>query len=124
MQHLREALAQCAEDQSDPRERLKQLPSMQQVRDVHRYGCPYGTLTAELGKDDADRSELISAAFAVLLEWTEAQYRALAPDDDAVRSVGEHLIRLQGAAVLAHAFGDPSIIAQEVEALPADVDRL
>ena len=123
VERLEESLSQCSENVADPRERLKRLPYLQQVEDVHHFGCPYGTLTAELGKEGSGQQERAGAAFALLLAWTEEQYCALGFDDAAARA-RRHIARLQGAAVLAHAFGDPAVIEAEVAEVAAGIDRL
>ncbi|WP_327045599.1 TetR/AcrR family transcriptional regulator [Microbispora sp. NBC_01189] len=99
----------------DPRERLKGLvETWIGRRDVAaRWGCPTGTLAAELDKRgdgglDAEAGKVIR----LLLDWAERQFRELGlpePDGLALTLVGAY----QGMSLLANALRDPEIMTRE-----------
>ncbi|MEU8198306.1 TetR/AcrR family transcriptional regulator [Microbispora amethystogenes] len=99
----------------DPRERLKGLvETWIGQRDVAaRWGCPTGTLAAELDKRgegglDAEAGRVIR----LLLDWAERQFRELGlpePDGLAVTLVSAY----QGMSLLANALRDPEIMTRE-----------
>ncbi|KPC58401.1 TetR family transcriptional regulator [Streptomyces chattanoogensis] len=110
----------------DPRERLKSLvQGWVGQRDLAaRYGCPTGTLAAELDKRpegglDAEAGNVIR----LLLEWAERQFREMGlpdPDGLALTLVGAY----QGMSLLANALRDPEIMVREGDRLTAWLDTL
>lgn len=99
----------------DPIDRLTGLvDSWVSQRDVAaRYGCPTGTLAAELDKRaegglDAEAGKLIR----LLLDWVERQFRAARlpePDGLAITLVSAY----QGMSVMTNALRDPEIMERE-----------
>jgi TetR/AcrR family transcriptional repressor of nem operon len=98
-----------AEDDSDPRERLKALvASWVDQRDVAaRYGCPSGTLAAEIGKRaDGTLDAAVGQVVRQLLNWAEEQFRQLGQPDPADLAV-MLIAAYQGMSLLASALRDP-----------------
>jgi hypothetical protein len=98
----------------NPRDRLKALIAfwMSQRDTAARYGCPTGTLAAELDKR-ADGTLDTEAGVVIrrLLDWTGHQFRDLGlPDRDdlAVTLVAAY----QGMSLLANALRDPDIMTR------------
>ncbi|MFF4254052.1 TetR/AcrR family transcriptional regulator [Streptomyces sp. NPDC001663] len=111
----------------DPRERLKALVrGWVEQRDLAaRYGCPTGTLAAELGKRSADGGLDAEAGKVIrlLLEWVEGQFRELGlpePDGLALTLVGAY----QGMSLLTNALRDPDVTVREGARLTAWLDSL
>lgn len=110
----------------DPRERLKGLVrGWVGQRDLAaRYGCPTGTLAAELDKRaegglDAEAGRVIR----LLLDWTERQFRELDqpdPYDLALTLVGAY----QGMSLLANALREPEVMVRQGARLTAWLDSL
>ncbi|MEU1163044.1 TetR/AcrR family transcriptional regulator [Streptomyces sp. NPDC005921] len=104
---------------ADPRDRLKGLiAAWVEQRDVAaRFGCPTGTLAAELGKRaDGTLDAEAGAVIRRLLEWAARQFRELGlsgpdtePDDLALTLVAGY----QGMSLLAHALRDPDVTTRE-----------
>jgi len=99
----------------DPRDRLTGLVEawISQRDAAARYGCPTGTLAAELGKA-ADGVLDVAAGEVIgqLLGWAACQFRELGlsdPDDLAVTLVAGY----QGMSLLASALRDPGIMDRE-----------
>ncbi|MGW3447427.1 TetR/AcrR family transcriptional regulator [Streptomyces sp. NPDC001076] len=102
----------------DPRDRLKALvQAWVEQRDVAaRYGCPTGTLAAELGKrTEGTLDAEAGAVIRRLLDWAAGQFREMRlsgsddPDDLALTLVSGY----QGMSLLAHALRDPGIMDRE-----------
>ncbi|WP_431040598.1 TetR/AcrR family transcriptional regulator [Streptomyces sp. P1-3] len=110
----------------DPRERLKGLVQgwVGQRELAARYGCPTGTLAAELDKRaegglDAEAGHVIR----LLLDWVERQFREMGlpdPDGLALTLVGAY----QGMSLLTNALRDPQIMARQGARLTAWLDSL
>ncbi|WKX71703.1 TetR/AcrR family transcriptional regulator [Streptomyces sp. XD-27] len=110
----------------DPRERLKRLVQgwVGQRELAARYGCPTGTLAAELDKRaegglDAEAGSVIR----LLLDWVERQFREMGlpdPDELALTLVGAY----QGMSLLTNALRDPEIMARQGARLTAWLDSL
>ncbi|WP_343952521.1 TetR/AcrR family transcriptional regulator [Nonomuraea longicatena] len=110
----------------DPRERLKTLVAawVEQREVAARYGCPTGTLAAELDKRadgvlDREAGEVIR----MLVDWAERQFRALGlpgAADHAITFVAAY----QGMSLLSNALHDPEIMTSQGAALTAWLDSL
>lgn len=99
----------------DPRERLKALVDtwVGARETAARYGCPTGTLAAELDKR-ADGTLDVAAGEVIrrLLAWAAEQFRALGSDDPdgmALTLVAGY----QGMSLLANALRDPDVMVRE-----------
>ncbi|MFD0719634.1 TetR/AcrR family transcriptional regulator [Streptomyces globosus] len=109
-----------------PRERLKGLvDAWASGRDLAvRYGCPTGTLAAELGKRDPGGLDVEAGrVIRSLLTWAEEQFRELGrpdPEGLALTLVGAY----QGMSVLANALRDPGVMDRECARLTAWIDSL
>ncbi|MCW5558108.1 MAG: TetR/AcrR family transcriptional regulator [Verrucomicrobiae bacterium] len=92
------------------------------------YGCPVGTLCAELAKLDHSALAHANQLFGLFRDWLGRQFSQLGREADA-EALAMHLLAWsQGIATLANAFHDESFIRQEVrqlhdwvQALPRDV---
>lgn len=90
---------------------------------VARYGCPFGTLTAELDRRDDGLDGEAAKPLRLILDWTEDQYRQMGRRDS--RDLAVALISaVQGAALLANAFRDPDIMTAQVRHLERGIDAL
>ncbi len=83
--------------------------------DIERYGCPIGTLCAELAKlDHASQPEAIEL-FTLFRTWLRRQFTLLGREADADALAMHLLARSQGVATLASAFRDEKFIKREVD---------
>ena len=93
--------------------------------EIVEYGCPIGTLSGELGKMCNPDDGLAAKIFAVLIGWSGRQFRKMGfPAEDADRYARHLLMRMQGAASMAHAFHDPKWIKEEIRAIHQWLDDL
>jgi TetR/AcrR family transcriptional regulator, transcriptional repressor for nem operon len=119
------ALTQAFESHATPQARLQALvqnwSSMSET--IARHGCPMGTLCAELDKDDGGRDRDAAAVMAIIIDWAEDQFRQLGRSD--ARDLAIALFAgVQGAALLANTFRDPTILARQGRHLESWIDTL
>ncbi len=120
-----QALLTSFERRSTPRARLKGLArSWADVAElVAAHGCPIGSLSCELNKQDDGLAEDAARLFRVVIEWAEAQFRELGRRD--ARELAITLFAgVQGAALLANTLRDPNILSREVRRLERWIDAL
>lgn len=79
------------------------------------YGCPVGTLCAELAKLDHAAQGRANEIFAVFRDWLSRQFVLLGREADADALAMHILARSQGVAALANAFHEESFIRTEVD---------
>jgi AcrR family transcriptional regulator len=108
-----------------PGDRLKALARQwDEMRDlVARYGCPFGTLAAELDRRDDGIDRDAAKPITMILEWAEDQFRQMGRDDARELAVGL-FAGVQGAALLANALRDPQLMNQHVRHLERWIDWL
>ena len=119
------ALTREFERHRSPQARLKALVhNWSDMREtVARHGCPMGTLCAELDKDEGARDRDAAAVMAIILDWAEDQFQQLGRRD--ARDLAIALFAgIQGAALLANTFRDPTILTRQGHHLERWIDTL
>jgi TetR/AcrR family transcriptional repressor of nem operon len=112
-------LRQWESETAEPAERIRRFIHIVLTNgaDIRAFGCPVGTLTAELAKLGHPSRPEAAALFTVFRDWLTGQFSALghgvASDDMALHA----LAFSQGIATLANAFGDEDFVRREVERL-------
>lgn len=81
---------------------------------IMRYGCPVGTLCAELAKLNHDALGNASGVFTLFRNWLRRQFAAMGRGRDADKLAMHVLARSQGVAALATAFRDGAFVRREV----------
>ena len=84
---------------------------------IKRYGCPVGTLCAELTKLNHTAQGEANKLFTLFRTWLRRQFTLLGRKNDADELAMHLLARSQGIATLASAFHDEQFIRQEVKLL-------
>ncbi|HEY9052998.1 MAG TPA: TetR/AcrR family transcriptional regulator [Gammaproteobacteria bacterium] len=107
---FRQMLESCNAASSDPRERLLIFAGvpLQNEEQVLKYGCPIGTLSSELMKQqhqDISQS-LFTSVFDLLRDWCIEQFRALGMGSRARELSMDLLARLQGVTMMSNVYGD------------------
>lgn len=105
----------------DPAGRIRQFVRIVLVNgpDIQNYGCPVGTLTAELAKlRHPSRLEAV-ALFGLFRGWLREQFAVLGYGAEADALAMHVLAASQGIATLSNAFGDDHFVRREVDALDA-----
>src|SRR5919204_2127770 len=119
------ALIASFERSRTPQARLKALVrNWVDMRDaVVRHGCPMGTLCAELDKNQGGLDREAAEVMARIIDWSEAQFRQLGRPD--ARDLAVALFAgIQGAALLANTFRDPTILSRQSRHLERWIDSL
>lgn len=81
---------------------------------IKRYGCPVGTLCAELTKLDHSSKNEANKLFTLFRVWLSKQFAMLGQKAKSDELAMHLLARSQGIATLASAFQDEKFIKQEV----------
>lgn len=111
-----------------PDPKLRILALIQMVFDeravLAKSGCPIGSLCQELHKEGGPLAEKSATLLAVMLSWTEQQFRELGRGKESA-DLALHLVSvLQGASLLAHAFNQPELVARETARVKEWIDAL
>ncbi|GAA0496327.1 TetR family transcriptional regulator [Paractinoplanes deccanensis] len=113
----RAMLRQWEDEAAGPAERIRRFIRIVETNgaDIRDYGCPVGTLTAELAKLRHPSRPEATALFTLFRDWLRAQFTALGRARDADELALHVLAFSQGVAALANAFGDQDFVRREVE---------
>lgn len=120
-----EASFKSWETQSEkPQERLAFFCEMiiSEQENIQAFGCPMGTLTAEFSKNEPTLYEITLPMFQAYRQWIVEQFLALGlKNQEAEENAMRLLSRVQGVAMVAHAFKDRTFLASEIETIKQDV---
>lgn len=117
-------LDQWEAEGATPRERIRLFIDIL-VRNrslILKYGCPVGTLCAELAKLEHAALPQANMLFTLFREWLRRQFERLGVGDDADLLAMQLLARSQGVATLANAFDDEAFLRREVGEMHAWLD--
>lgn len=89
-----------------------------------RYGCPMGTLNAELGKNDLHLQAEARAMFLRFEDWLTDQFAELGYAGRAREFARRLLARGQGISMLTHVYGDRRFLLQETDLLQRWLQQL
>ena len=108
-------LDQCNSSSDDPRERLLALANMpvKNEQEVLKYGCPIGSLSTELTKeqDQAVSAIKLTAVFDLLRDWCKQQFMALGLGDARADDYALDLLaRMQGITLIANVYKDSAFL--------------
>ncbi|MEN8250444.1 MAG: TetR/AcrR family transcriptional regulator [Bacteroidota bacterium] len=121
-----EHLKQWERNTIDPRERLTLFCKMllNEQDNLMHYGCPMGTLTEEFSKNQPVLYQITLPMFQCYRDWLKQQFMML---DFSARSADEKamslLARVQGIAVLTHAFKDKDFLNREILNLIQEINK-
>lgn len=126
LERLRGMIAGWEQEFKTPRERLLRCVEMPMLEwsEMVRYGCPMGSLSMELGKQQPEMKQLATGMFKILIDWIEKQLRELGRSEDAPALARRFIARLQGAGVLAFAFEDKTWVTDEMDDIKGWVKEL
>lgn len=118
-------LTQWELDSEDPVERIRSFVNLLVVNQapIMQFGCPVGTLCTELAKlGHASRDEA-AVLFSMFGNWLTRQFETLGFGTESNTLATHALVRSQGVAILASAFGDARFVSQEVQQMHEWLDR-
>lgn len=109
-------LAQWEAGAARPEERIRRFIDMMIANraNIKRYGCPVGTLCAELAKLGHASQAEANRLFTLFRTWLRRQFALAGRAADADALAMHLLARSQGVAALANAFRDERFIRKEV----------
>jgi TetR/AcrR family transcriptional regulator, transcriptional repressor for nem operon len=119
VQDIQTLLAQC-DRQPDPRQRLLALLAAEREAEplFVRFGCPYGSLSQELNKDESALATAAAGLFQFYLDWVQAQFRLLGEAEQTAKDSALDLIAsLQGTFLLTNCFRAPELLERKLERL-------
>tara|TARA_R110002051_G_scaffold316165_1_gene395419 strand:+ start:1235 stop:1882 length:648 start_codon:yes stop_codon:yes gene_type:complete len=114
--NTRSMLEKWEADSARPGDRIQsfiRILIMNQTK-IMLYGCPVGTLCAELGKLDHPSQANAEQLFDTFLDWLSRQFTLLGHDQEAETLALHILARSQGVAMLANVYRDEAFIEREV----------
>ncbi|MDV6373256.1 TetR/AcrR family transcriptional regulator [Deinococcus arenicola] len=111
--------------QADPRARLLAFVrgGLAHGEQLARYGCPYGTLCAELEKTPGSVADSATVLFPLYLHWLERQFAGLGQADAADLAL-DTLAAVQGAYVITHSTRSPQYLERQVARLEGWIQGL
>ncbi len=106
-------LKRCEAQSNDPRQRLLLFSNMldSSKHNLVQLGCPIGSLSVELAKDEPALQEKSREVFVILRSWISQQFELLGLSN-ADNLAMDLLARLQGISVIACAFEDIDFITR------------
>lgn len=127
MENTRRMLDAWEAEGAEPADRIRSFIGilMMNRAKIMRYGCPVGTLCAELAKLEHVAQTRANGLFTLFRDWLRRQFAQLGHKAAAADRHAMHVLaRSQGVASLANAFRDESFIRREVTDLNAWLDGL
>ncbi len=115
-----QALFAQLDRQPAPRQRLLGLlaAECEGEQGLARYGCPYGSLSQELNKEDGQPATTAVLLFQACLDWAATQFRLLGKGEEEAKDLAMDLIAsLQGTFVLANSFRSPELLERKLQRL-------
>lgn len=123
VQDVQMLLAQCAR-LSDPRQRLLALLAAEREAELLfvRSGCPYGSLSQELNKEEDALASAAAGLLRVYLDWVQTQFRQLGKAEQEAKDLAIDLIAsLQGAFLLTNSFRAADPLERVVRRLEREI---
>lgn len=118
---FRAMLKSCEEATSDPLQRLHALTRfpLQQEAQVLQYGCPIGSLSSELVKEqDTEISQArLTAVFDLLKSWIEEQLNKLGQSSRGADIAKDLLAKMQGIILIANVYKDAPFLHRSIDDL-------
>lgn len=103
-----------------PRERLLALITVERQSSEYlvRYGCPYGSLCQELGKDEGPQTQAAAELFHTYVAWAERQFCLLGMDaDEATELALDFIAYWQGTLLLSASFRSAELLDHRLRRL-------
>jgi TetR/AcrR family transcriptional regulator, transcriptional repressor for nem operon len=112
-------LQNCEQNTTDPLQRLHALTlfPLQHEAEVLQYGCPIGSLSSELVKDqDTEISEArMTAVFDLLKSWIEIHVNKLNQNGRSDEIAKDLLAKMQGVILIANVYKDAAFLQRGIK---------
>lgn len=125
-EQFKAAYALLDENIADPRQRLiEAVGYFAKVREEYtRHGCPVGKIIADADTGKNNVAQTASQVLEDFTGWAQRQFSLLGHGDNARRYAHSLIAAIEGAALIAKAFRNPQVIADEMERLQAWIESL
>ena len=114
LSEFKDMLLSCEKATSDPLQRLHALTQfpLQREAQILQYGCPIGSLSSELVKDqDTEISQIrLTAVFDLLKNWIEQQLSKLGQENRSDEVAKDLLAKMQGIIIIANVYKDAKFL--------------
>jgi len=122
MVEIEASFKQWEEQGSTPKERLMLFCDMiiAEQENIESFGCPMGTLTAEFSKNQPELYALTLPMFSAYRVWLKEQFEELG-FSNAEEEAMSLLSRVQGVAMVTHAFKDKSFLTYEMRKIKDEI---
>jgi len=119
---FKEMLSACEKQSSDPRQRILCFTDMlsESEDNIVKTGCPIGTLSSELAKDEDDFRDIAQAVFALVHTWLTRQFTEIGVSQASDKAM-DLLARMQGITVMACAFNDREFLRRSLADIKASI---
>jgi AcrR family transcriptional regulator len=126
LQRNRDLLREWEVQHPEPKRRLKRFVDilLNEEQNIIRFGCPMGTLNAELGKTQVELQARVAEMFDVFLNWLKAQFLALGHGNKSRAHALHLLATAQGISLIAHVYADDKFLHREAAQLKDWIDSL
>jgi len=116
---MQQMLNRWDEEYKTPLQRLQRYAQIvsNEKNEVTQYGCPMGTLNAELGKVQPILQKITKQQFVVFEQWMKTQFQAMGCSKNAVELTMHLMVRTQGVAAMAYIHQDARLINREVKSI-------
>lgn len=124
LQDINILLESWEKESNKPQARLIMFCDMilNQKNNLEKFGCPMGTLTSEFSKNEPKLYEITLPLFKKFKEWLTQEYLNLKfTNKEAQQKAMSLLSRVQGIAVVTHAFKDISFLENEIKDLKSEL---
>src|SRR5215471_1418259 len=104
----------------DPLQRLLGLLAAERASEhsLSRYGCPHGSLSQELNKENGQPATNATLLLQAYLDWTASQFRLLGKNEEEAKDFAIDLISsLQGTFLLTNSFRSPELLERKLQRL-------
>ncbi len=117
-------LRQCEASSANPRRRLMAFAELLDYnkRNVVEFGCPLGSLSSELAKDDEQLQRASVRVFEIIRQWLQQQFDELGFGDAEARAM-DLMARMQGITVMSCAFKDIAFLERSNAAIKEWINR-
>jgi len=118
---FQQVLSACEQASEQPLQRLLCLLHfpLQKQDEVLHYGCPIGTLSAELAKQqepDISRARL-TAVFDLMKNWIEQQLAEMGQGQRASEIAMNLLAKMQGVIMISNVYNDAAFLQKGIDAI-------
>lgn len=125
-EHFAIAYGQLQDSLADPRQRLIEAVRYYegQREEYMRYGCPISKMIEHSATENENVNQLAAQTLSDFVQWAQYQFQQLGHGEAAQAYAVSLMSGIQGAAIMAKAFQDASIISNEISRLTHWLENL